>query len=99
MAQADHDFSEYCENSQLEQFHEDHGEEESSNQAEQSAQQAEHSAVQQNAAQQPSETSQMIAMLTAQLHSQSLLIQQLLQNQNQQGQQQHTLSRVRRLML
>ena len=91
MAQADHDFSEYCENSQLEQFHEDHGEEESSNQAEQSAQQAEHSAVQQNAAQQPSETSQMIAMLTAQLNTQSLLIQQLLQNQ--QGQQQHALSR------
>ena len=97
MAQAEHDFSEYCENSQLEQFHEDHGEEQSSNQAEQSAQQAEHSAVQQNAAQQPSETSQMIAMLTAQLNTQSLLIQQLLQNQ--QGQQQHTLSRVRRLLL
>ena len=93
MAQAEHDFSEYCENSQLEQFHEDHGEEESSNQAEQSAQQAEHSAVQQNAAQQPSETSQMIEMLTAQLNTQSLLIQQLLQNQNQQGQQQHTPSR------
>ena len=47
MSQEDHDYSEYCENSQLEQFHVDHGEEQSSNQAEQSAQQAEQSAVQQ----------------------------------------------------